>query len=78
MQQPQVAHLELALHLLLELLELDDVAACDDKVIDVDSHDQLVRTLATSVHCMFGGAALESERHQGGVQLGVPCARGLT
>lgn len=44
-QQPKVAHLKCALHLLLEQLQFAMVTASDDEVVDVDSRHQATFSL---------------------------------
>jgi hypothetical protein len=68
------------LYLLLELLELSDVVAGDDKIINIYSDYELVlvkKTTPMLVHRMFRFTVMKPECIQSCIQLGVPGSRGL-
>jgi hypothetical protein len=76
-QLAQIGHLELVLHLELELLDLRVVAAGDDQVVDVDANDQSSIAYSLRVHGMLSFTMLEPKLRRRGVQLSVPSVRCL-
>ncbi|KAJ1283616.1 hypothetical protein BS78_03G141900 [Paspalum vaginatum] len=76
-EQPEVAHVEGALHLLLERLDLLLAGAGDHQIIDVDADHQPPVLYPLRVQRVLGLAPLELHLLEHGVELQVPRPQGL-
>jgi hypothetical protein len=76
-EKSQTTHLEGGLHLFLERCHLRIIGAGDHQVIDVDTHQQGVSSIATSVDGRLMWALLKAHSLERGVQLGIPRPRCL-
>jgi hypothetical protein len=64
-------------HLLLERVDVDLIAAGDDKIVDVHSHHEAAVSSTAEVDGVLGGAPLEPKPEQGLVEFGIPGSRSL-
>jgi hypothetical protein len=71
-EKPLVAHLKGGLHLFLEHCHLRIFGAGDHQVIDVDTHQQDISSIAPLVDDRLVWALLEAHFLERGVQLGIP------
>jgi hypothetical protein len=76
-ERPQITHLEGDLHLFLERCHLRILGAGDHQVVDVDTHQQGVSSIAPSVDGRLVRALPEAYPLECGVQLGIPRPRYL-
>jgi hypothetical protein len=74
----QVTHLEGSLHLFLERWHLRILGAGDHQVVDVDTHQQGVSSIAPPVDGRLVRALPEAHPLERGVQLGIPLPRCLS
>jgi hypothetical protein len=71
-EKPQVTHLEGGLYLFLEQCHLRILGAGDHQVVDIDTHQQGVSSIAPPVDCRLMRALPEAHPLERGVQLGIP------
>jgi hypothetical protein len=76
-ERPQVTHLEGDLHLFLERCHLRILGAGDHQVVDVDTHQQAVSSIAPPVDGRLVRALPEAHPLERGVQLVIPRSRCL-
>jgi hypothetical protein len=76
-EKSQVTHLEGGLHLFLERCHLRILGAGDHQVVDVDTHQQGVSSIAPSVDGRLMRALPKAHPLEHGVQLGIPRPRCL-
>jgi hypothetical protein len=76
-EKPRVTHLEGNLHLFLERCHLRILGAGDHQVIDVDTHQQGVSSIASPVDGRLVRALPEAHPLEHGVQLDIPCPQYL-
>jgi hypothetical protein len=74
----QVTHLEGSVHLFLERWHLRILGAGDHQVVDVDTHQQGVSSIAPPVDGRLVRALPEAHPLERGVQLGIPLPRCLS
>jgi hypothetical protein len=71
-EKPQVTHLEGGIHLFLECCHLHILGAGDHQVIDVNTHQQGVSSIAPSIDGRLVWALPEAHPLERGVQLSIP------
>jgi hypothetical protein len=76
-EKPQVTHLEAGLHLFLERCHLRILGVGDHQVVDVDTHQQGVSSIAPPVDGRLMRALPKDHPLECGVQLGIPHPRCL-